>query len=82
MKAERSEEDETGGGDALHVRSKEKENLLRELTSTLAVRAERIRLQQRNEQLQTNALKGNESESRWGTEASERVQNSLPVSKY
>ena len=66
MKAERSGEDETVRSDALDTRSKEKQGLLRELTSTLAVRAERIRLQQRNEQLQLlqTAQTENESESR------------------
>lgn len=64
MKAEQPEEGESGGGGTLHVRPKEKQDLLRELTSTLAVRAERIRLQQRNAQLQTIAGIENESESR------------------
>ena len=48
MKAERQEDDDDGS--KIH-HNKQKQDLLRELTSTLAVRAERVRLQQRHDHL-------------------------------
>ncbi|KAK7500812.1 hypothetical protein BaRGS_00008056 [Batillaria attramentaria] len=50
MKDERSEEDENNDSRAVQLQPKKKHDILTELTSTLAVRAERIRLQQRYEQ--------------------------------
>lgn len=63
MKAEMSDEEEHGDGDVVRMKSKQKNALLRELTSTLVVRAERIRLQQRNEQLQVQNMTQGEIDS-------------------